>query len=298
MIKAILYLILFAVIEITVGLLSGMVCSAEADKLFGTDFLAHIDRIDVMIAASGIIAVILIAAFLGTKWCPVSRNYVRTRPWGTIFWTMLLGLGIILPLTWLEELLPAEWTVNVQKEEMAGMLHSTAGYFVVAMLMPLAEEIVFRGAIIRALTTGFSKSSKINSSTETKGANGQTAKLSNDRTAKRLKISSYLAVVVSALFFAGAHMNPAQMPHAFLVGLILGWIFVRTGSIIPGFLVHWINNSAAYVMAALFPNVSVDDPLAAYFSYNHTAVLQAVLSSLCICLPAFYQIYQLTKKKH
>ncbi len=274
--KAILYLIVFAALELTIGFGTSLIASPQAAQWTGIEQLAHVDPSNVMIIASGIIAVALIAIFTLTKWYPVSRSYVRTRPWPQMFWSFLLALGIIVPLTWLEEFIPAEYRVNVMKDDLAAMLHSTAGYFVIAMLMPLAEEIVFRGAMISALRAAF---------------------LPNITIAKQRRFATVLSVVIAALFFSGAHMNPAQMPHAFVVGCLLGWLYVRTGSIVLPFIIHWVNNSAAYVTAAFFPNIPVDAPLVAYFNGSQTAVLQAVLSSLLVALPSLYQLHRLTGKR-
>ncbi len=274
--KAILYLIVFAALELTIGFGTSLIASPQAAQWTGIEQLAHVDPSNVMIIASGIIAVALIAIFTLTKWYPVSRSYVRTRPWLQMFWSFLLALGIILPLTWIEEFIPAEFRVNVMKDDLAAMLHSTAGYFVIAMLMPLAEEIVFRGAMISALRAAF---------------------LPNITIAKQRRFATVLSVVIAALFFSGAHMNPAQMPHAFVVGCLLGWLYVRTGSIVLPFIIHWVNNSAAYVTAAFFPNIPVDAPLVAYFNGSQTAVLQAVLSSLLVALPSLYQLHRLTGKR-
>ncbi|MBO7051234.1 MAG: CPBP family intramembrane metalloprotease, partial [Prevotella sp.] len=102
-------------------------------------------------------------------------------------------------------------------------------------------------------------------------------------------------VIISALFFAGVHFNPAQMPHAFIVGCLLGWLFVRSNSIVPGFILHWINNSAAYVAVKMFPHMPMDAPLVSYFG-STAAVVQAVVCSLMIALPALYQLNRVLKK--
>lgn len=301
--KAILYLIVFAVIEITVGLAVSLIASPQMSQWTGIGQLAHVDPANVTLTASGIIAVALIALFTLTKWYPTSRQYIRTRPWPEMFWSFLLALGIIIPLTWIEEFIPAEYRVNVMKDDLAAMLHSTTGYFIIAMLMPLAEEIVFRGAMISALRTAFLKS--INKDTDgTTGTSAAAVSGTSDATApaaspiaKQQKFATVLAVVIAALFFSGAHMNPAQMPHAFVVGCLLGWLYLRTGSIVLPFIIHWVNNSAAYATAAFFPNIPVDAPLVAYFNGSHTAVLQAVLSSLLVALPALYQLHRLTGRR-
>ncbi len=288
--KAILYLIVFAALELTIGFGVSLIASPQAAQWTGIEQLAHVDPSNVMIVASGIIAVALIAIFTLTKWYPVSRSYVRTRPWPQMFWSFLLALGIILPLTWIEEFIPAEFRVNVMKDDLAAMLHSTAGYFVIAMLMPLAEEIVFRGAMISTLRAAFMRSIG-------KDAAAISGTLAAGPIAKQRRFATVLSVVIAALFFSGAHMNPAQMPHAFVVGCLLGWIYVRTGSIVLPFIIHWVNNSAAYVTAAFFPNIPVDAPLVAYFNGSQTAVLQAVLSSLLVALPSLYQLHRLTGKR-
>ena len=52
-------------------------------------------------------------------------------------------------------------------------------------------------------------------------------------------------------------------------------------------------NSAAYVMLKLFPSVPLDADLSAYFGGSETAVVQAVVCSLMVALPALYQLHRL-----
>jgi membrane protease YdiL (CAAX protease family) len=83
------------------------------------------------------------------------------------------------------------------------------------------------------------------------------------------------------------HFNPAQMPHAFLIGLLLGWMYWRTGSILPGVAYHWANNTVAYVLYHFYPdpNLKIID----IFGSQRT-VSAAILFSLFILLPALYQL--------
>ena len=101
------------------------------------------------------------------------------------------------------------------------------------------------------------------------------------------KLSAWGAIAISAVIFAIIHFNPAQMPHAFLIGLLLGWMYYRTGSILPGVALHWVNNSVAYVMYNLYPNPQMK--LIDLFGSQRT-VIAAVLFSLLILLPAIYQL--------
>jgi len=50
------------------------------------------------------------------------------------------------------------------------------------------------------------------------------------------------ALLVSALMFAILHLSVPSMPHLFLMGLVLGWLRLRTGSLLPGMLTHFTHN--------------------------------------------------------
>jgi membrane protease YdiL (CAAX protease family) len=97
----------------------------------------------------------------------------------------------------------------------------------------------------------------------------------------------WLMIALSAFLFALIHMNPAQMPHAFLIGLLLGWLYMRTGSIMPGVAYHWANNTAAYALYHLYHN---PQSLQDIVGPGTRPVLLALLFSLCILLPALLQL--------
>lgn len=65
------------------------------------------------------------------------------------------------------------------------------------------------------------------------------------------------AVFVSALFFGLLHGNLEQIPFAFILGLYLGFIVVKTESILPAVLLHFLNNFfsvvASYVSEIISP---------------------------------------------
>ena len=277
--KVLLYIIIFVAVQLTVTFGAAAVLELWFPAVSPTSPTS-------MIIISAVTSVITLALFLGFKWCPVSRNYIRTRPWQAMIWTVLLAIGIILPLALLEEQIPESWRIDLVGDELMQMLQTTEGYFVVCMLGPLAEEVVFRGAIIRALQGYFAKKQ----AQSTRGNHNFQFSIFNFQFD-----GSFAAVIISALFFAGVHFNPAQMPHAFIVGCLLGWLFVRTNSIVPGFILHWINNSAAYVAVKMFPHMPMDAPLVSYFG-STAAVVQAVVCSLMIALPALYQLNRVLKK--
>ena len=102
--------------------------------------------------------------------------------------------------------------------------------------------------------------------------------------------SRWGAIALSAFLFALVHLNPAQMPHAFLIGLLLGWMYERTRSILPGIMVHWVNNTVVYVVYNLLPNLS-ERPVYDLFGGDWKRIALSVLFSLLILLPALWQLH-------
>ena len=208
-----------------------------------------------MITTTVIFSLLTIVVFLWAGWTKVSPTWLRTRPWMVLIWSVIAALGLVVPSAWLQEQIPE--LPNLVEQEFDMILKDRWGYLAIGLLAPLAEEIVFRGAALRSLLAS--------------------------------RLSPLAAIVISALLFAVAHLNPAQMPHAFLVGLLLGWMYWRTGSILPGMAYHWANNSVAYVLYAFYPNPDIK--LIDIFKGSEQHVYMALGFSLLILLPALYQLH-------
>ena len=208
-----------------------------------------------MITTTVIFSLLTIVVFIWAGWTKVSPTWLRTGPWMVLIWSVIAALGLVVPSAWLQEHMPE--LPNFVEQEFDMILKDRWGYLTIGLLAPLAEEIVFRGAALRSLLAS--------------------------------RLSPLAAIVISALLFAVAHLNPAQMPHAFLVGLLLGWMYWRTGSILPGMAYHWANNSAAYVLYAFYPNPDIK--LIDIFKGSEQHVYMALGFSLLILLPALYQLH-------
>lgn len=57
-----------------------------------------------------------------------------------------------------------------------------------------------------------------------------------------------LAVVITAMLFGLIHGNVLQLPFAFFLGLVLGWLVVQTDSIWPAVLLHFGNNAMSVLL--------------------------------------------------
>ena len=54
-----------------------------------------------------------------------------------------------------------------------------------------------------------------------------------------------------AACFAAFHLLPERMPQTFALGVLLGWLTLRSGSILPAILAHLVHNSVPLVLYAL-----------------------------------------------
>lgn len=251
--KALLYLLVFVGIQLLAG---GIVQGAYIlIKGQGTP----VDTLGLIITTL-FADVVTLLLFLLLRWAEVSRHWVRTRPWSVLFWCCLAAFGAIIPSTYIQELLPELPSFGDEMFEM--LMGSRIGYFVIGLGAPLVEELVFRGAILRALL--------------------------------RWKSNPWVGIAISAVMFAAVHMNPVQMPHAFLIGLLLGWMYYRTDSIVPGVVYHWVNNTIAYVLYQFYPDPNIE--LVDLFKGNQQSILMAVVFSLCIFVPALIQLNLRMKK--
>jgi hypothetical protein len=258
--KAISYLLVFIGIQILGGAIINTVWGLVTKS---TDQTAAL-----LITTTVVVSLTTIAVFLLKRWAEVSPAWLRTRPWLVLVWSVIAALGTLIPSAWLQEQMPE--LPNFVENEFDMILGNRWGYLTIGLLAPLSEEIVMRGAILRAM-------------------------LSKPLLAGRSEhTNAWIAIAISAVFFALIHMNPVQMPHAFVIGLLLGWMYWRTGSILPGVAFHWANNSIAYILYNIYPNQ--DMKLIDVFKGSQTNVYLAVAFSLFILIPAIYQLHLWMKK--
>jgi len=124
---------------------------------------------------------------------------------------LILGLGIML-----EPLIDAIPMPDLIKEYFNRVLtHDAWSFLMIAVAAPILEELVFRGIVLN----GFLK-----------------------------RYKPFSSILLSALIFGIAHLNPWQFFGAFFIGLVIGWIYWRTNSLIPGMVIHFVNNSVSFLM--------------------------------------------------
>lgn len=264
--QAALYVSTFIVIQTTFQLLSILIYSFLKGISFSVIAagLSNGKFSEVLIISNLLFSIAAILLFVKLKWTPISRTYLQSKPWGVFFWAAMLSIGFILPTEFIYERIQLEMSDNMV-ELFSGIMKQPLGYLILGILAPITEEIVFRGALLRVLLETFGHQKR------------------------------WIAIVISALIFAVIHGNVAQGTHAFIGGIALGWLYMRTRSVLPGIVLHWVNNSIAYITFNLLPDMS-DGKLIDFFHGDERMMYGGLFFSLCIFIPAIFQLSMRMKR--
>lgn len=218
----------------------------------------------ILVSMSILSSVATFFVFITCKWAQVSRQWLGTKPWFVLAWVVFLALGTILPAQWVQEQMDLSLPSSMN-EMFSAIMAEPLGYLAIGVLTPLAEELVFRGAILKKLLEMF---------------HGKTP---------------WIPILISALVFGMVHGNLPQFIHATFIGIILGWMYHRTSSIVPGVVFHWVNNTVAYIMFTLMPQMT-DAKLIDLFNGDSRRLWLSLVFSLCIFVPSLFQLHLRLKK--
>ena len=178
-------------------------------------------------------------------------------------WAVVGAIGCLMLEVLAQEYLPIP--TDPELGEWLGMLMlNPLGILGVCLIGPLAEEAIFRGAILRRLL--------------------------------EKKWNPWIAIVISAIIFAIVHGNFEQGLTAIIMGCFMGWIYYRTRSIMPCFLVHAVNNTTATVIA-LTMSESMADMSSDKMGLPLTLGLPLIVVSLVLIYVAARHIGKMTDNR-
>lgn len=181
---------------------------------------------------------VILAPTLGAAWwwkLDMRTTFaLRAAPWTSWVGAALLGISLWVPVallsTWLEpfvgtmpEHAVAEFEQLLSRPD--GVLGMMLIVFTVAITPAIGEEALFRGFLLQGL---------------------------------RQRGSKWGPIVVSAIIFGLFHLLLPRVLTTSLLGVALGWLVIRSGSIGPAILLHALNNSAALFIAWGFADLDED----------------------------------------
>jgi membrane protease YdiL (CAAX protease family) len=133
----------------------------------------------------------------------------------------IVGLHILLSEldNFVRRIFPmSDFWIKIFNDAFGNSFAAWKGILLVVIVVPIVEEIVFRGIVLK----GFLEHYTIKKS-----------------------------IFVSALLFGIIHMNPWQFVSASAAGIILGWWYVKTDSIVTTIFGHALNNSMGYIVGII-----------------------------------------------
>lgn len=172
----------------------------------------------------------MVASTLMMTWHLLRHGYVRLAEDGyKAVSPLVMGVSIVFIYSamYIANLLVEQSGLpNTMEETFLAMSRNPIGILSITLLAPILEELLFRGAIQGAL---------------------------------QRQIKPWGAIMISSLLFGLVHMNLAQIPFAFFLGIIFGWLYYRTGSLLPGVVGHILNNTVATITMNLYGNATIEE---------------------------------------
>ena len=167
--------------------------------------------------------------------------------------TLLFSIGLIVVFDEIDRIIQLFIPAPDYILDLNGLLQpDTIGGFIllftaIALIAPLGEELLFRGFLQQFLEKHWKDITR--------------------------------AILVTALFFAMIHMNPYWFVQIYILGIMLGFLAWKTGSVFPPLILHGVNNSGAMLFS--FTNVGVPN---IYLWNGHVAPWILILAVGCIVL--------------
>lgn len=138
----------------------------------------------------------------------------------------------------------------IEDTMMEQLSYSFWGILTVAIVGPIAEELVFREGVCGYLARNGTKPWK--------------------------------AIWVSAVLFGIIHMNPAQVVVAMIIGFILGVIYIKTGNVVLTSIIHILNNSIALIQMNVMGEKAKDFSMVEWVGGNTIAII-CIVVGLALC---------------
>lgn len=130
-----------------------------------------------------------------------------------------------------QAILGVEFNSNIEDTKISGVLGILTVCISFAIVPAIIEEFVVRGVTMQSLR----------------------------------KYGDKFAIIVSACFFSILHGNMLQIPYTFVGGLILGYLAIKTKSLWPPMILHFVNNFYSAIVLIVSDNFS--DKAGNYVAY-------------------------------
>lgn len=241
------YVVIFLLSQLTAGMLAGIFHFMPFERGISTQW-----TLSITLFLANVLAILLFFLYRPRSITRTSTLAGIRRPKAQRTWLCFaLALPVILLVNLFQEVFFPNLPDLVGEQTFKQIMYNPIGMLTVAVLGPLAEELLFRGGVQTDLQLHDS---------------GQ---------------GPFVAIGITAAIFALVHLNPAQMPAALVIGVLLGFAYWWTGSLVAPILIHVFNNSFACAMAIFSPD---NDSMISFLGGRVGAGIAAVVSLFCLVL--------------
>ncbi len=141
---------------------------------------------------------------------------------------LLLSVSLVVIFKLLWSSIDTEQAQEIPFSDLYLPIHYIVAFITLVVMAPVAEELLFRGYLLGKL---------------------------------KAKINPYAAVVISSLVFGAMHLPAKDIQWAvgidtFALGLVLGYLRIKTDSVWSGILLHATKNAVAFYFLFINPYVA------------------------------------------
>ncbi len=188
-------------------------------------------------------AIVILSLFI-LRYCRISEFFQKINP-KLFFYSVVFGFfGLYL----VDLLMSSVEIPNYLEDTFRNMAKSSWGFIGICLIGPVMEEMMLRRVIMKEMAA--------------------------------LTKSDWGGILISASLFAIIHINPIQVVFALPAGIVLGWLYYKTGRIIVPAAVHVLNNTVAFIQIKFQDTWDMEESL------NSNDILKYTLIILCLILTA------------
>ncbi len=201
-------------------------------------------------------AIVILALFI-LRYCRISEFFQKIDS-RLFFYSLVFGFfGLYL----IDLLMSSVEIPNYLEDTFRNMAQSSWGFIGICLIGPIMEEMMLRRVIMKEMAI--------------------------------LTKSDWGGILISASLFALIHINPIQVVFALPAGIVMGWLYYRTGRIIVPIAVHVLNNTVAFIQIKFQDTWDMEESL------NSNDLLKYTLVILCLILTvlSLIQVIKLVKQQ-
>ena len=209
----------------------------------------NLDRVNCHAIEDLLFVLFLVSAFLKLKYIDL-QDTISVKRFSV--GVLIVAFVCLTAISYVVDISAALFNISIEEQtqmEMDVVRHPFA-LFTVSVIAPITEEIIFRGAILR-------------------------------RMLQSSKQSPWVAIVCSAALFSAGHIFSVMIANALFVGLLFGWLYYKTRSLLLTIYLHLANNTL-YSIILLTPLRDVQYTQMSTWVVIVSIVFLAALSFVCL----------------